>query len=387
MATIKEPKATNNLHSAIALLDAAAFCDDLSMVVDTIKVIIKRDFKKSTTTTREINSMLNLLSNVIPLISESVKSKASKCAPTKSNASYVRSRLQSQSNPLGMSGIERLKQLLKESSCVSSSPELRVQQKRKNAPTAMVSPHKSNPLPPDCPVPHNDKFFLIEEAVLAYQQYPHRNKRTKLLTYWQEQHWVPAYGNGRRTWNKMIQRIKDGKSLREWQLDKKGNFLLEKRGGSPSIVSYKQAESFFNEKISMGQNVNNSHVEELIASAAKENDEAKGLYHNSTSVLCSNKTMINYKSVLAEMGESITTKSVSKTEVRQIAETSIRSTISFMMMTAVTFFQIGQLQPGRPSLKDATEGAKDFEKLVSLANNNVDQEMLNGKEKNLRQQA
>ena len=87
MATIKEPKATNNLHSAIALLDAAAFCDDLSMVVDTIKVIIKRDFKKSTTTTREINSMLNLLSNVIPLISESVKSKASKCAPTKSNAS------------------------------------------------------------------------------------------------------------------------------------------------------------------------------------------------------------------------------------------------------------------------------------------------------------
>jgi len=112
MATIKEPKATNNLHSTIALLDAAAFCDDLSMVVDTIKVIIKRDFKKSTTTTREINSMLNLLSNVIPLISESVKSKASKCAPTKSNASYVRSRLQSQSNPLGMSGIERLKQLL-----------------------------------------------------------------------------------------------------------------------------------------------------------------------------------------------------------------------------------------------------------------------------------
>mmetsp|Transcript_55208 Transcript_55208/g.59818 ORF Transcript_55208/g.59818 Transcript_55208/m.59818 type:complete len:294 (-) Transcript_55208:21-902(-) len=81
--------------------------------------------------------------------------------------------------------------------------------------------------------------------------------------------------------------------------------------------------------------------------------------------------MISYKSVLAEMGESITTKSVSKTEVRQIAETSIRSTISFMMMTAVTFFQIGQLQPGRPSLKDTTTGAKDFEKLLSLANNNV----------------
>ena len=41
------------------------------------------------------------------------------------------------------------------------------------------------------------------------------------------------------------------------------------------------------------------------------------------------------------------------------------------MILAVTIYSLEELQPGWPSLKDATEGAKEFEKLVLIANTNV----------------
>jgi hypothetical protein len=50
-----------------------------------------------------------------------------------------------------------------------------------------------------------------------------------------------------------------------------------------------------------------------------------------------------------------------------------------MMMTAVTLSQIGDMQPGRPSLHKATTGAKTSERLVSKANNNLPVQPLQSK--------
>ena len=92
MATIKDHKTTNSLHAAIALIDASVFCDDINMAENTIKIIMKTEFKL-TKKTREIHSILILLSKVMPLISKSINSQASKCTPPGMNPTYVRSRM------------------------------------------------------------------------------------------------------------------------------------------------------------------------------------------------------------------------------------------------------------------------------------------------------
>ena len=92
IATIKDHKTTNSPHATIALIDASVFCDDVNMEVNTIKVIMKTEFKL-TNKTREIHSILILLSKVIPLISKSIKSQASKFTPPDMNPTYVRSRM------------------------------------------------------------------------------------------------------------------------------------------------------------------------------------------------------------------------------------------------------------------------------------------------------
>jgi len=280
MATIKDHKTTNSLHAAIALIDASVFCDDVNMAVNTIKVIMKTEFK-STKKTREIHSILILLSKVMPLISKSIKSQASKCTPPGMNPTYVRSRMQSTSNPLGKIGVERLQLLLKDTSPKEDTVTQRKQQpKRKKATSpATVSPNKSSsPSQPssDYPVPQNNQHFLIAEAVQAFQDYP--NKKQKLLSYWEQQKFVPKYSTGRRHWNKMCLKMKDGTPLREWQFDDQGNFTFKKRQGRPSIVPTDQVKTFFEEAIPLGENVNSSHVKDMIASATKANDEAKGLY-------------------------------------------------------------------------------------------------------------
>ena len=106
------------------------------------------------------------------------------------------------------------------------------------------------------------------------------------------------------------------------------------------------SKTFSDGEIPLGENVNSSYVKDMITLATKANDEAKGLYHNSSAIVCSKKTIMNYKSVMVGFGDSTTTNSALKTEVRQIAECSIRSTVSFIMMTAVTMYSLGKLQPG-----------------------------------------
>ena len=79
--------------------------------------------------------------------------------------------------------------------------------------------------------------------------------------------------------------------------------------------------------------------------------------------LCKTKTLI-----AAVAPTTITKSAVHKTIVREVAEKSIRSSISYLMTIAVTMFQLGPLQTGRTHVSKATKGAQAFEKLVSEAN-------------------
>ena len=65
---------------------------------------------------------------------------------------------------------------------------------------------------------------------------------------------------------------------------------------------------------------------------------------------------------------TITNSAVSKTEVREVAENSIRSTFSYAVTIAATHYDVGELQSGRSPVSKATEGAQLFERLVSEAN-------------------
>ena len=98
MTAIKDHKTTNSLHAAIALIDVLVFCDNVTMVVNIIQVIMKTEFK-STKKTREIHFILIFLSKMMPLFSKSIKSQAIKCAPPDMNSTYVRSKMQSTCNP------------------------------------------------------------------------------------------------------------------------------------------------------------------------------------------------------------------------------------------------------------------------------------------------
>ena len=112
----------------------------------------------------------------------------------------------------------------------------------------------------------------------------------------------------------------------------------------------------------------------MLENASRERDEENGVYHNiipGAKRACT-KTHQNYKTLAAtQSSTTITKRAVQKTEVRETTENSFRSTMAFAMTSAVTLFQVGPMQPGRPPVSNATEGAQLFEKLVSKANNDL----------------
>ena len=192
MASNKEFKKTTPLHAAIALLDAKEHCQDICVVVDDLKKSLT-DLPK-TKSALEIRAKSNLLLKAVPLIADSIEGQVRKCTPPGTNPTFVRNRLQKEANPSGLKGFEKLKMLVHEASSRRKNsyktPNRNNRPKRK-ASYAIVSPNhdEDDLMPPDCPTPSNNKFFLIEEAVTAYQQYPHNSKKRKLLSYWEKNRW------------------------------------------------------------------------------------------------------------------------------------------------------------------------------------------------------
>ena len=82
----------NSIDVAVILLDTAETCHDAYLLIEEAKSIV-RDIMGPTNSRRKLDKILCILSKVLPLISSSVKSRATKGAPTNSNPRYVQARL------------------------------------------------------------------------------------------------------------------------------------------------------------------------------------------------------------------------------------------------------------------------------------------------------
>ena len=60
--------------------------------------------------------------------------------------------------------------------------------------TVTVSPQKDQFLQAQAPVPKNKSKFLVNEACLAFYDYPNRSQKIKLVEFWYSQGWVPCKG-------------------------------------------------------------------------------------------------------------------------------------------------------------------------------------------------
>ena len=139
---------------------------------------------------RRITSILRTLSTALPLISHSIKSRSSKCAPTNSNALYARQRLHTVSDTPPASGVIKLQQLIDDSSTrpKPTTPKRASTRKRK---INVVSPSEKNDVPKDAPTPPNGNKFPVKEALQAFNDYNYKKEKEKLVKYWQSKRWVP----------------------------------------------------------------------------------------------------------------------------------------------------------------------------------------------------
>ena len=84
----------------------------------------------------------------------------------------------------------------------------------------------------------------------------------------------------------------------------------------------------------MGKLSGQKEIESIIEQTQRRRDEEEGVYHIPTAKRPCRRTVLNYKSLGAIVTPTtITTKAVQKTECRETAERSIRSTVSYMMTT------------------------------------------------------
>ena len=106
-----------------------------------------------------------------------------------------------------------------------------------------------------------------------------------------------------------------------------------------------------------GYTIGDEDVQLMLEEVTSKKDFEEEIFHQKKKP--SSKTIKRYKSYAAVATKStITTKAGTKTEVRETAENSIRSTASFLVTTAAMMFQLGDLQPGRSKVTDATTGAQ-----------------------------
>ena len=204
---IKPQQTQNPINIAITLLDAADFCHHASLAADEASSLLRDNFK-ATKPRREIDSILLTLSKSLLLISSMVKSRATACAPTLSQPSYARARLMTASPSPKHMGTAKLQYMI-EQSINQVTPRKKSTRKRKST---IITPDKDGD-PPNIPVPANNKQFTIKEAIKAFDSYPNKTLKQKVIDHWSSNKWVPCYTI--RYWYILVEKFRQGNSLRE----------------------------------------------------------------------------------------------------------------------------------------------------------------------------
>ena len=222
MTLTKPKKSENTIDTAISLLDAADYCGHVSVLLDQVILLIKDEYQPTRGRRKIINHLLTL-TKALPIIANTVKNRATKCAPSNSNAAYAR-RLLVASNQTDNTSEIKLQMLVDKSNSDKAkvTTPLRTTTTRSKK-TVTISPQKDQFLQAQAPVPKNKSKFLVDEACLAFYNYPNRSQKIQLVEFWYLQGWVPCKGIN--WWHKNSKAVKDGKSNREWLVDKNGDWL------------------------------------------------------------------------------------------------------------------------------------------------------------------
>ena len=239
------------------------------------------------------------------------------------------------------------------------SPIRKIRPKR--AAAALVSPGQDN-VPPDVPSPQNGSRFKKKEAVEAFASYKHKEKKSDLIDDWHTVGWIPVK-HSISYWYRLVKKLEEkNHTWRDWDSD--GNTKI----GRPAYAEKEDIEQMAITNRSKKHNCTDGieDIENMIQSVQKRQKTEQGLYFNPTVIEPCNRTLKRYKTVATTLVPvTITDRAISKTEARITAETSVHSTASFMVTSAMTMLMIGRPHSGISKIKDASVGAQKLYNLVS----------------------
>ena len=108
-----------------------------------------------------------------------------------------------------------------------------------------------------------------------------------------------------------------------------------------------------------------SNIKDFVDQTQKRRKIEMGEYYTGCEPL--DRTLHRIKTIIPQIvpGATITDRAITKTEARVSAETSIRSTASFLVTIAMTMFQIGDVPVGMKKVTQATNGTQKLFNMVS----------------------
>ena len=214
----------------------------------------------------------------------------------------------------------------------------------------------------DLPTPINGIRFNVHEAINEYKKF--KGKKYKMVKEWIRIKHIPC---GESRFFHLLKEEKEGRVgiTTPWNED---------RGRQP-FLSLQQVEDLIhlNKSESAGRCSSVNDIEKTLNSERERQLNVKGLSTVGHTSVC-RRTVRNYRSIVGLSDQTKIVKKVQqKTEQRYTAESSLLSTLSYLMTVACTHLFIGERDEyiHTSSVVDGTEGAKRLHDLVMQCNGNA----------------
>ena len=115
----------------------------------------------------------------------------------------------------------------------------------------------------------------MNEACLAFYDYPHRSQKIQLVQFWYSKGWVPAKSIN--WWHRNSKAVKDGDNKREWLKHKKGEWLEDgkiKSGREP----YAEVHDFVHE-LCCGRTIGEKEVGQMLETVHSKRNREECVFH------------------------------------------------------------------------------------------------------------
>jgi hypothetical protein len=372
---------SNQIRAAVLLMDASA---NLNASIINCRILIDSiiNLPRGSNTTKELNR-LSIQLNYIQTVGHIIRDRITPFIQLgNSNTSYLHNRLKAANKstnrciPASMNTTLITPPslpthlLISPSSPISSSSSNSSSKKRPylKQPKAKNKLRRKLPLrltktSTDLPIPVNGFQFEVQEAIDVYKKY--KGMKYNMVREWIKLKHIPC---GESRFFHLLKEEKEGRldpSSTSWHGDK----------GRQPILSLQQVEDliFINKSESAGKCSSVNDIERTLNEERKKQLCEKGLSNVGHTNVC-RRTVRNYRSIVGLSKEAKIVKKVQqKTEQRFTAESSLLSTLSYLMTVACTHLFVGDRDEyiHTHSIMDGTEGARRLYNLVSQCNGNA----------------